>query len=147
MWAENSIALPWNTTKTGVESSDPIWVQVRGEMIKAGKQVITLLNLLKLERRALNSGEDPSGRTPTVPITSTLAAANYVSTADLRGVEPTVLRYVAPNPEVASKSDGKRIAYSVSPDDFGVAAALIGSSKAAEVGRRTFEYFLHRESD
>lgn len=147
MWAEDSIALPWNTTKTGVESSDPVWTRVRGEMITAGKQVITLLNLLKIERRALNTIDTGTSPELYVPITQALGRSKLKSTAALREYSPRALFYVTPNNELGRLMDGKRISYSVTLRDFKSASELLGSTKAAEIGRRTFEYFLDCESE
>jgi len=147
MWAEDSIALPWNTTKTGVESSDPVWTRVRGEMITAGKQVITLLNLLKIERRALNATDANSASQPEVPITEALEHAKMISTASLKSEAEGPLVHVAPNSELGRLIDGKRISYSVAVRDFKVASELLGTTKAAELGRRTFDYFLDHEAD
>ncbi|WP_347976183.1 ATP-binding protein [Microbacterium sp. ProA8] len=146
MTAEDSIALPWNTTKTGVESSDPVWTSVRGEMIKAGRQVITLLNHLKLERRAVNGVQMEDPKRPNVPITSTLSSASSVSTTSLRNEKPRALSYVTPNPELSREVEGKRISYTVPVPDFVAASEILGTTKAVDIGRKTFDYFLESEA-
>ncbi|WP_166548793.1 ATP-binding protein [Agromyces luteolus] len=146
MTAADSVALPWNTTKTGVENSDPVWLKVRGEMIKAGKVVISVLNDLKLERRALNTAAEEL--TPdAVPITAVLDSAKPVSVAELKTVDARPLSIVSANDRLSEKARGKRITYMVNDDEFDQAAELLGVTKAVDVGRGTFGYFMAHESD
>lgn len=141
MRAKESIALPWNTTKTGVETSDRVWLRVRGEMIKAGREVIQLLNYLKLERRALKAG-DTEVR---LPILDAIGQARPVSTANLVSTTPRRFSYVTPNPDLAESRDGRRISYAASNAEFDAVAEMLGTSKPSEVGRGTFDYFIERE--
>lgn len=141
MRAKDSVALPWNTTKTGVEGSDRVWTKVRGEMINAGRQVITALNSLKLERRALASGETGIQ----VPITDTLKNSAPVSTASLVSAPPRKFTYVTPNAALTEKRDSRKITYSTTNAEFDQVAEVLGVSKPVQVGRGTFDYFLDRE--
>jgi hypothetical protein len=45
-------ALPWNTTKTGVDTDSPLWRSVQAEMLKLMRPIITFLNAVKNEKDA-----------------------------------------------------------------------------------------------
>jgi len=136
MSAEESEALPWNTTKTGVETSDPIWTSVRGEMLKTGREVINLLNQLKEE----GSADDRLAK----PLTSALEAARNTSVSEvaktMKDEVSQTLAYPDANPEIV-KGKGHRIAYTVDEDAFEAVAVALDVNSAAAVGRATFDYY------
>jgi hypothetical protein len=135
MSAKDPIALPWNTTKTGVETADPVWVAVRGEMVRAGRQVIDLLNQLKNERKVVETLERPLTKALASARATTVATVERNTTADSDAVAPS------PNPAIAA-AKGKRISYSVEEDEFDRVSNAIGEQTASGLGRATFDYYL-----
>ncbi len=140
MRASESIALPWNTMKTGVESADPVWIKVRGEMIKAGLPVIKMLNALKKERTAENQDAD-------LPITAALQTTRPATVSTLNGTPPQSFVSPTPNTALDAKPNQKRIAYLVAVDEFSVVSDLLGETQPAAVGRSTWRYFVDHEAE
>jgi len=139
MYSKDSNSLPWNTMKTGVDSSDPTWTKIRGEMITAGKQVVTLLNHLKNERTGENKEAD-------VPISRALEAAQSFTITQLKAIEPSSpLTYPEPNPELEKGDRFKKIAFSVDAEAFLEVSEMVGEKTAAKVGRATFDHFYRTQ--
>jgi hypothetical protein len=135
MDAKEPEALPWNTTKTGVETSDQVWLKVRGEMIKQGAAVIRMLTALKNERA--------TGSPENLPITRALKGATTTTVGEIsKGAESTFIfpKPVAPKPSTRDR----RIAYTVPVRDFDLVASELDTSDAGEVGKGTFYSYLRR---
>lgn len=142
MRALNPAALPWNTTKTGVESSHPTWLKVRAQMVAAGKQITPFLNSLKLERTAERN--DLVGEKP---FTDILKTAKQLTAGQLDSVEPTPFVHAQANPDWSKKTkpNVKTITYAVPLEEYGKVSARLKLTTAADVGRYTFDYYKSRE--
>jgi hypothetical protein len=140
MNASDSTALPWITTKMGVETSDPVWLRVKGEMTKAGKRVIAMLNSLKKERSAEAQGLE-------LPLTISLEKSRLVPVRSLESRPSQDFTYPKPNPALNSKSQLRRIAYEVPKDEFNAVSEALNETMASRIGRATFEHFLNEVVD
>lgn len=61
--AKDAADLPWNTTKTALDTDHPVYRRVRQEMIAIARPVIDYFNKKKEENEALKlAGENPSGK-------------------------------------------------------------------------------------
>ena len=128
--------LPWNTTKTGIDQDSRVWRKISSEMLQAGNDVIRLLNRVKNERRAT---EDTVGQ----PISQAISAAPQIPLARL----PTSEKLTYPEPAAPPVRETQRIAYTVDRERFNNAAAVLGTTTIADVGRRTFDYFYDNQVD
>jgi hypothetical protein len=132
--SDNSQMLPWNTTKTGVDTDSRVWRRVFSEILQAGQAVIQLLNRVKDERQASETDEDQ-------PLSQALDAAPALSLSQITS-SPTL---VYPRRSVVSKPSTQKIQYSVDNERFQRAAEALGTENKAEVGRSTFNFFYKQQ--
>lgn len=119
--------LPWNTTKTGVDQDSRVWRRVFSEMMVAGTQVISMLNTVKAERQ---TGDEDQ------PISAALSRSRPSGLSQIGS--SSRLNYPASRP---SRPNTRKIQYDVERSRFERAGDALGTSTAAEIGRRTFDYF------
>lgn len=119
-------ALPWNTTKTGVDADSPIWQRALSKMIDHTRVVVDFLNDLDAEQ----AEQGQSG-----PLARALAAANVVQ------VDKVVNQsaFKAPDKERFSGPVMKRIAYSRPEEQLIFLMAELGVGTAKAVGEQTFD--------
>lgn len=138
--AESTAALPWNTTKTGVDEDSRVWRMVQAQIKLAGSEVVAVLNRLKAEERTAISAAD-------MPTVTAANASRLTPTSDL----PERERFVVPPIPVAPKTPRpkqpqmRKLQFEVPVERFGLVAAKLGTEVVAEVGRRTFDYYFERE--
>lgn len=134
--SDDASNLPWNTTKTGVDSDSPIYQAVRLEMMKLALPVFKFLNRLKVERDRDNENGKPLE-----------AAIKAAWPENLSSVE-TEDGFVAPQPQRRPpQPDTASIQYRRTIKEIDRVKELLQVSSNREVGERTFEYFLEMESD
>ncbi|MEU4247766.1 ATP-binding protein [Amycolatopsis sp. NPDC026612] len=131
--------LPWNTTKTGVDQDSRVWRRVQSEIKVSLGQVVSALNRLKNERE---SGEDLDE----TPISAALSKAKPVPLDDL----PSQSALHAPSPRrlprpIPRRRSTQKVQYDVELDRYREVFDLTDATSAADVGRRTFDYFYERE--
>lgn len=140
MSAASTAALPWNTTKTGVDEDSRVWRQVQAQVKIAGSEVVAIINRLKAEERTASNDEE-------MPTVRAASQARLVSTDSL----PSNESFAAPAlKRVGRKSAPKRpktkkMQFDVLLPHFEAVAENLGTSTVAEVGRRTFDYYYERE--
>lgn len=138
--AASTAALPWNTTKTGVDEESRVWRQVQAQLKVAGAQVVAVLNRLKLEEQTSVNDDDR-------PTVNAVAAAALVPTDELELNES----FAAPPPRKPKSKSAPRkprvqkMQFEVPMNRFEIVSAQLGTSVVAEVGRRTFDYYYERE--
>lgn len=140
MTAAETAALPWNTTKTGVDEDSRVWRQVQAQVKICGAQVVAIINRIKLESQTATSESDM----PTV-----LASRG----AKLTLIEklPDNSSFTAPPPRKTTgrspsrKPKVQHMQFDVPLDRFTQVAVQLKSSVVAEVGRRTFDYYYECE--
>jgi hypothetical protein len=129
--------LPWNTTKTGVDSDSRTYQAVRQRMIEMMRPVIDFLNRLDAER-----DNEPGERflTETVEKTRQYRLPKLSETP----------RFVAPEPPSKPKVKTprtRRIQYDKPEVEIEEVKAALGVSTLKEVGEKTFEYFYELECE
>jgi len=138
--AASTEALPWNTTKTGIDEESRIWRQVQAQIKVAGSQVVSVINRLKSEERTAVADDE-------MPTVKAAAAAKLVDTKSLD--ESAVFAVPAPRRasrrSVPKKPRTRKMQFEVPAERFEAAAAQLGTSVVADVGRRTFDYYYERE--
>jgi len=135
--SDDTSALPWNTTKTGVDTDSPPYKSVRVEMIKLMRPIIDFLNKLSSERKT-QEDED-----------RVLQAA--VAAAKPQEVARVQTRRIFKAPEVAlprvTPPELGRISYMKLIKEIELAKKKLKVSTRTQVGEKTFEYFYKRECE
>lgn len=128
--------LPWNTTKTGVDSDSPIFRAVRLQMITLMRPVIDFLNRLDAEKQ----GEETDYK----PLGDAVAHARAASVTEVR----TSSRFVSPKPTPKpSLPKTGRIQYNKPVDKINKVKKALKVSSLKRVGEKTFDYFYDRECE
>lgn len=133
--ARDSRNLPWNTTKTGLDTDSALYRSVRLEMIRISRPVINFLNRLKEERESV--GEDG-------PFGDLVVKATHQEVGQIR------FRPIFKMPPVARRAASPavtRITYSETVERFSMAKRKLRARSAKEVGERTFDYFYEAECE
>lgn len=134
---DDASKLPWNTTKTGVDTDSQIYQAVRLRMIDMMRPVIDFLNRLDKEKTF-----EPNDRILTSVIDeSRQYRLNTVTTAP---------SFFAPPPTARPKSSGpkmRRIQYDRPEPKINAVKEALGVSTLKEVGEDTFDYFYRLECE
>jgi len=141
--AKDSSMLPWNTTKTGMDSDSPYFKEVRAKMIAMTRSVMGLLDKLKEEKekdnpeenQTLNKTVEKSLQSPT-PVVNVL---NQTQTLTEKFTFPETLF----NP--AKRNNAVRISYQVSNDKFQAVKQQTGKTTPKDIGLETFNYYYDNE--
>ncbi|WP_343466428.1 ATP-binding protein [Rhodococcus aetherivorans] len=138
--AASTEALPWNTTKTGIDEESRVWRQVQTQIKIAGADVVSVINRLKTEERTATSDDD-------MPTVKAAVGATLVPTDKLPPSEKFSVPALrsAPRTPRPKKPRTKKMQFEVLLDRFQAVANRLGTSTVAEVGRRTFDYYYERE--
>jgi len=138
--AASTEALPWNTTKTGIDEESRVWRQVQAQIKLAGSEVVSVINRLKSEERTAVNDED-------MPTVNAAAVAKLVATEVL----PESETFAVPPPRKVTRRPSpkkprtQKMQFEVQLARFQAVANRLGTSTVAEVGRRTFDYYYERE--
>jgi hypothetical protein len=129
--------LPWNTTKTDLDTDSPVFRAARLEMMALMRPVITFLNKLKEEKEEhVRAGRGPG------PL------EELVSEAKPETLEQVRTRNSFDMPKVRVKPKGpvvQRIQYDKPVDQVEVVKRALRAVSFKEVGERTFEYYYNAE--
>lgn len=134
---EDSSVLPWNTTKTGVDTDSTLFDAIRQDIIKATRPVIDFLNRVDKEKDKVESDR---------PLSESLDKSSSSRLEEL----PDSNKFVAPPYRSPSKSSGpllRTISYKKPDDEVQRVKLALGAITNREVGEDTFEYFLRLECD
>lgn len=132
--SENASILPWNTTKSGIDTGSPVYQAVKWDMIAAMRQVIDFLNKLKKE--------EDRGESRLLDMVSQATEAKVTTL-------PVLAKFVHPTVK-STPSDQKteqEICYSKPIEEFERVKKILGVSSPKKVGEKTFDYFLNLEGD
>lgn len=134
--SDDTSSLPWNTTKTGVDSDSPIYQRVRLKMMNLALPVFKFLNRLKVERDRDNENGKP------LEAAIEAASAMKIQSIEMKG------SFVAPKPpRRVPQPDTVSIQYRRTVYEIDKVKEMLQVSSNREVGERTFEYFLEMESE
>jgi len=134
---DDASKLPWNTTKTGVDSDSRIYQSVRQKMIEIMRPVIDFLNRLDKEK-----DQDKGDLTCTT-------AVEKAKHRKLEDISPSA-RFVSPPSTPKKKSTEpltRKIQYFKPEAEIDEAKRALGVTSLKEVGERTFEYFYEMECE
>ena len=134
--AKDASLLPWNTTKTGVDSDSPKYRAVRLEMVKLMRPVIDFLNRLDAEK-----GHE---------VTDDKSLELQVKAAKPKELSELTQRplFVAPKTQMVKVAqDNARIQYVKPLSKVRKAQKALKVSTLRDVGERTFDYFYERECE
>jgi Histidine kinase-, DNA gyrase B-, and HSP90-like ATPase len=134
--SKNAPSLPWNTTKTGVDSDSPMYRSTRLEMIKLMRPVIDFLNQLDSEKDQELMDEKP--------LESTVKAAKMT---ELDDISQRAL-FLAPKSSPAPTGpQTARIQYSRPIERVRKVKKVLNARTLTSVGEKTFDYFYKRECE
>lgn len=133
--SDDAAALPWTTTKVGVDQDSRIWKGTRELMLELSKPVIRFLRVLDRQRDA---GDD-----------SVYERLEAIEPVPLQRVKPTAERAFKPPQMKMPEVDASltRISYYELREDVAVAKRLLGVTTNEKVGELTFDYFMDAEGD
>lgn len=140
--ADDAGLLPWNTTKTGVDTDAPAYKYTRERMIQLTRPVIDFLNQLKNEDVDATD-EEAEGLEPRRPLQRQIDAAAPAVVAGLRRQGP----FTAPERprSAAPRVRTVQIQYPRPTNKVQAAKRVLRVRSAKQVGERTFDYFYDHE--
>lgn len=144
--AKDSSKLPWNTTKTGMNSDSPIYKDVRAQMIEMMKTVINgFLNYLKKERESDYSGEkvlhDALKETKLINLTNDQELKYFYS-------EDKSFNYPIPDKSRKNLAPGETIIkYKADKEKVKKLKQFFDVTTNSEVGTMSFDYVYDNEID
>jgi hypothetical protein len=128
--------LPWNTTKTGVDTDSPLFQNLRLNMIILTRPVINFLNKLKDEKAAAEDERDLG------PLEAALGSATRETPS--KAIAESTFRAPKPVPIPRPPRTGT-ISYSKPVEQIRRLKKALRVSSNKAVGEKTFEYFLETE--
>lgn len=135
--SEDGNKLPWNTTKTGVDTDNPVYRSALVEMRAVMRPVLVLL-----KDRAKEQEYSDLGRIDDTPIKDAFDNSRLVSIFDAE----IPSKFIRPSLEVVAKeATQQRISYLVEDDKFQAVKESLGANYKSDVGKLTFEYYLDNE--
>jgi hypothetical protein len=140
--SDNSLLLPWNTTKSGIDQDSDLFRAVKLEMIKMMHPIIEYLKKLK----ASNNDEDADVEDDRENLERRIqeTSVQRVSSID----ESTLTdRFHAPPLNMIRKPDTQKIQYTKPISQIKKAKDVLNVSTLKEVGEKTFEYFYKAECE
>ncbi|HEX8376171.1 MAG TPA: ATP-binding protein [Pedobacter sp.] len=130
--SEDSVLLPWNTTKSSIDTESPVFQTTRLEMISALRQVIDFLNNLDKERRRGESF-----------LANKMSEATEASIGDISARSAA---FKAPKSKFdPKKPETVKITYHKPTEEFEIAKKLLKANSAKEVGEETFRFYLNMQ--
>lgn len=132
--ADEADLLPWNTTKTGVDSDSKLYRAVKLQMISLMRPIIDFLNKLS---REVESEEDDK------PLSDAMEGA---TSAPIETLQPSNT-FQAPKtlPIIVRRPKTGVISYKKPLEEIKIVQKALGVWSQKEVGERTFEYFFNLE--
>jgi hypothetical protein len=130
--------LPWNTTKTGLDTDSALFQSLRLQMIILTRPVITFLNKLKEEKAVADDERDPT------PLEDSLRSAK--SATPSKAIAATAFLGPSPKPLPRPPRTGT-ISYSKPLDQIRQVKQKLRVRSNKAVGEKTFEYFLEMECE
>jgi hypothetical protein len=134
--SRNAALLPWNTTKTGVDTDSPRYRATRLKMIGLTRPVISFLNRLDAEKGR--------GLTDDKPLEAAVELAKPIELEDI----PARSLFRAPKPGAPRVFPQMgRIQYFKPEEKIRLVRKALKVSTLKDVGERTFDYFYKRECE
>jgi hypothetical protein len=136
--SDDPARLPWNTTKTGINTDSPVYRAAKLEMMQLMRPVIDFLNRLKEEKQEKDDPDDKG------PLEKIIESAKPVAIDDVE------TRKVFTSPVIKNNSAAKapamqRIQYDAPLDKVLAVKQALRATSYKEVGEGTFDYFYIAE--
>ena len=130
--------LPWNTTKTGLNSDSSVYRAVKMEMVKLMRPVVDFLNKLSQEKKdAKETGEE--GQLDKIITESKYAEIGKISTRETFKQPEVARKQVALGPLM------QKIQYEIQYKKAQKAKSRLKATSWKEMGIKTFNYFYDAE--
>jgi len=125
-------ALPWNTTKTGVDSDSKLFKWARLQMLTLSAPVVKFLNVVKEER-----GDQDNEA----------ILSDYIDSAKGTRLDQLSSRahFLGPTLSTVKQSKSIQIRFSASFDDFERVRTRLRVTSVKDVGEGVFDYYLRKE--
>ncbi len=134
--SEQPRALPWNTTKTGVDEDSPLYQSMRVIMDEMTKPV---LSSLKQRRKEASTQSDDQQR----PLLAALDEAQIMPIQEI----DFAAKFTFPASNVPIRTRNRRIHISIPAAEFNRALIVSEQDNADELGKYIFYYFYDRECE
>lgn len=137
--AEDAADLPWNTTKTALDTDHPVYRRVRQEIIAIARPVIDYFNKKKEENDALRvAGEEPKGKLQAL-----------FDDAEVRPLEKIKPRAVFATPKIVIRrtkaGEKQRITFERPLAKAQAVRESLKASSWTKVGEEVFDYYYNAE--
>ncbi|MEF3695693.1 ATP-binding protein [Desulfolutivibrio sp.] len=137
--SDDAEALPWTTTKTGLDTDLPLYKSIRLEMIKQMRPIVKFLSDLAKEKSEKESGDRDE---------APLEIAIQKTTATWFDKETIPTPFIAPKSEQYSiKPLTGRIQYNATREKIKKVKLSLGVTTNTDVGRMTFDYYYENECE
>lgn len=141
--ADDAADLPWNTTKTALDTDHPVYRRVRQEMVLLARPVIDFLNKRKQEVEARNkAGETEKGH-----LESLFAKANSKPLTAFKGNTVFSSPPAAKTPKSKASDSEQVITFRVERDKADAVKNSLEATSWAKVGEEVFNYYYNAECD
>ncbi len=139
--ADDAADLPWNTTKTALDTDHPVYRKVRQEMVLLARPVINYFNKRKEENDALKAaGEEGAGRLQTLFDDSKTKALDDITPRKV---------FSAPPPQKAPKGKAadslQSISFKADRDKADAVKESLDVTSWTKVGEEVFNYYYNAE--
>jgi hypothetical protein len=136
--SDDGSRLPWNTTKTGVNTDSTIYRAVRLEMMKLMRPVVDFCNRLKEEK------EGKADETAKGPLENMVELATVKPIAKI-AARPTFELPRVKLPQASTSPVLQRIQYDRPLSKVNEVKKALGVRSFVQVGEKTFDYFYNAE--
>lgn len=141
--ADNVSDLPWNTTKTGVDTDSAIYRAVKLEMINLSRPVIDFLNKLKEERESYeDAGDDTEG-----PLRKLINKSKQSVVSKIKAREVFQTPEIKPVKKYKAGPPTTKIQYSREDSKIDILKKVLRVRSAKAVGEKTFDYVYKAECE
>lgn len=137
---KNPEKLPWNTSKTGIDTSSKIYISTKLIMIDIFKVITAeLRNMKKIDKEEAGSIEKELEQKQSLPV-SVKNISTQISENNLFSITEKIKAQPNPNPV-------QRITYYKYKREIDIAKKALGATRLHEVGEKTFEYYFEMECE
>jgi hypothetical protein len=138
--AEDAADLPWNTTKTALDTDHPVYRRVKQEIIAIARPVIDYFNKKTDENAALaQAGEEAKGTLQLLFDNATVKPLDEIKTRAFFKLPPVEAQ------SVRDVKKSQRIAFDRPADKAILVKNSLGVSSWREVGEEVFDYYYNAE--
>jgi hypothetical protein len=135
--SEDAGMLPWNTSKTAINSDSVIYQAVRLDMIRLMRPILDFCNQLKREKESTDEGR-------VGPLNKIVSNATLAPVHECRARETFTIPKVSASPTKSGPAL-QRIQYDRPLKQIEAVKKALGARSYKEVGEKTFDYFYNSE--